>query len=280
MSAPSKCPLCGTALQPDWESCPNCPMSFLDAPPEKSALQNDNFRNFGIPLIIFGGLAWALWAFSQYMWRTAEEGTTTMTKAIVKTAATGSPTGSGVVPTDSQAIHDMVLEHDGVDRKGKAGPGASDASAPAEAASDAEQGPGTISIMPENQTPRRKAVLEWKMRGTIYDLMTLKPVPGVHMIFTDNATNSKAQIKTDEEGRYRVLLPALNGRGYLVSLSKAGYEKAYLDPGTEGVSEMSVDRRQEITKELSSLIAEPASLTPNGDTPLITDFHMAPKPQP
>lgn len=271
MKAPAKCPQCGTALQPDWESCPNCPMSFQDAPPEKSAFQNDTFRNFGIPLMIFGGLAWALWTFSQYMWRTAEDGTKTVTTSLKNAATTGSPTRSGTVPTDSQSIHDMVLEHDGVDQEGKRA-----ASAPGSEPAE-EQGPGTISIMPEKPVARPKAVVEWKMRGTIYDLLTLQPVPGVHMIFTDNVTNSKAQIKTDEQGRYKVLLPSLQGRGYLVTLSKTGYEKSYLDPGTEGVSDMPLERREEICRELSSLIAEPASLQPNGGTPLITDFHMAPK---
>lgn len=252
--APPKCPMCGTALQPEMEGCPNCPMSFHDAPPEKGAFQNDNFRNFGIPIMIFGGLAWAMWWFSQYMWRTAEEGTQTVTTAIKNTADTGSPT---TPPTGR--VNAVPAAEPPVDEE-----------PPAEAEAP------VVSVTPERRG-RGKAAIEWKMRGVIYDLITLKPVPGVHMIFTDNVTNSKAQIKTDEEGRYRVMLPSLPERGYLVSLSKPGYGKAYLDPGTEGVQEMTLDRRAEIVKELSSLIADPASLQPNGDTPLITDFHMAPK---
>ncbi|MDD5303662.1 MAG: carboxypeptidase-like regulatory domain-containing protein [Elusimicrobia bacterium] len=273
MSAPAKCPLCGTKLQPDMEGCPNCPMSFLDAPPEKSAFQNDNFRNFGLPILFFGGFAYAIWAFSQYMWRTAEKGTETVSTLAKTVAGAPAPKGGGVVPVDSKAIQGLVLEQTtGVyDPTGGEGAGR-----PAAKRAEEDEGPGTISIMPEKGA-RPKVVSEWKMRGVIYDLITLKPVPGVHMIFTDNVTNSRAQIKTDAEGRYRVLLPTLPGRGYLVTLSKTGYEKSYLDPGTEGVAEMPLERRQEIAKELSSLIAEPASLQPNSDTPLVTDFHMAPK---
>lgn len=275
MPAPAKCPLCGTSLQPEMEGCPNCPMSFQDAPPEKSAFQNDNFRNFGIPLMIFGGLAYGLWTFSHYMWRTAEEGTKTVSTTMKK-ALPSSSTGSGVVPTDSKAIQALVMEQTtGVyDPEGKEPP-PEPARLP-DGESPEEQGPGVVSIMPVKSSPA-KVVAEWRMRGVIYDLITLKPVPNVHMIFTDNVTNSRAQIKTDPEGRYRVLLPTLSGRGYLVSLSKAGYEKSYLDPGTEGVADMPMDRRLEITRELSSVIAEPASLQPNGDTPLVTDFHLAPK---
>lgn len=97
------------------------------------------------------------------------------------------------------------------------------------------------------------------------------------MTFTDNATNSRANILSDSNGRYRAILPPLRGHGYLISLSKAGYEKAYLNPGTEGVVEMSIDRRQEIVKELATAINEPASIQPASEEPLITDFHLAPK---
>lgn len=272
MSAPAQCPLCGTKLQPDWESCPSCPMSFLDAPPEKTALQNDNFRNFGIPILFFGGLAYGIWAFSQYMWRTAEQGTKAVSGALSPTA--NSPTiikGGGVVPSDSAGIQALVDEL----RVERNHPGNADP-VPDAAKTAEEEGPGIVSIMAE-KGDRPKAVFEWKMRGVVYDLLTLQPVPGVHLIFTDNMTNSRAQIMTDPQGRYRAILPALAGRGYLVSLSKTGYLKSYLDPGTEGVADMTIERRAEIAKELSSMIAEPASLQPNSDTPLVTDFHIAPK---
>lgn len=271
MSAPANCPLCGTKLQPDWESCPSCPMSFLDAPPEKTALQNDNFRNFGIPILFFGGLAYGLWAFSEYMWRTAEQGTKAVAGALSPTA--NSPTiikGGGIVPSDSAGIQGLVNEQ----RTGVYDPTGADP-LPEAVKPPVEEGPGLISIMPE-KGDRPKAVFEWRMRGVVYDLITLKPVPGAHLIFTDNTTNSRAQILTDSKGRYRAVLPSLAGRGYLVSLSKAGYLKSYLNPGTEGVADLPLERRRELVQELSSLIAEPYEVHPNSDEPLVTDFHIAP----
>ena len=270
MSAPAKCPLCGTKLQPDWESCPNCPMSFGDAPPEKSALQSDNFRNFGLPIILFGGLAYFIWAMAQYMWHTAEEGTKTVS-TIVKPAVSGLPDvkGAGVVPVNSRAIQGLVNEQ----VTGKFDPTGNVA---VQRKETEDEGPGTISIMADKGA-KDKIVREWKMRGVIYDLITLKPVPGVRMLFIDNQTNARAEIQSDAQGRYRAILPSLSGRGYIVTLSKPGYEKTYLDPGTENVADMPLARRKEIVKELSSLIGEPASLQPNSDTPLVTDFHIAPK---
>lgn len=271
MSAPAKCPLCGTKLQPDWESCPNCPMSFRDAPPQKTALQSDTFRNFGVPILLFGGLAYVLWTASQYMWRTAEESTKNVMAASMP-AASPTVTGGGVVPVDSKSIQGLVNEQ----VTGTFDPTGHMAPVETGKPDDDDDGPGAISIMPDDRL-KDKVVKEWKMRGVICDLLTLKPVPGVHVIFTDNATNSRAQILTDANGRYRTILPALAGRGYHVTLSKAGYAKTYLDPGTEGVADMPLERRAELVKELSSVIAEPSSLQPNSDTPLVTDFHMAPK---
>jgi hypothetical protein len=246
-------------------------MSFGDAPPQKTALQSDNFRNFGLPIILFGGLAYFIWAFSQYMWHTAEEGTKTVS-AAVKPSVLGLPDvkGAGVVPVNSRAIQGLVNEQ----VTGKFDPGGD---APVQRkATEEDEGPGTISIMPDRGA-KDKVVREWKMRGVIYDLLTLKPIPGVHMLFIDNQTNARAEIQSDDKGRYRAILPALPDRGYIVTLSKPGYEKTYLDPGTENVVDMPLERRKEIVKELSSLIAEPASLQPNSDTPLVTDFHLAPK---
>jgi hypothetical protein len=269
MAAPAKCPGCGTKLQPDAETCPNCPLSFQDAPPEKTALQSDTFRNFVMPALFFGGLAFAVWSMASFFWTSAENGAKTAV-AVAKTA-TGSPVikGGGVVPTDSKAIQGLVNEQ----VTGKYDPGGRVVYK--NKAADDETGPGVISVMPE-ATVKAKPVREWKMRGVIYDLVTLEPVPGVHMIFTDNETNSKAQLVTDEQGRYRIILPPLEGRGYMVSLSKHGYAKTYLDPGTEGVKEKTLDERKQLAAELATLIKEPSSVEPNSESPLVTDFHMAP----
>ncbi len=247
-------------------------MSFRDAPPEKGALQSDAFLGYYLPIILFGGLAFFVWSLAQFLWRKAEEGAKTVSTiaAPAKPVPAGPKTG-GTVPVDSRAIQGLVNEQ----VTGHFDP-SGDAPPVKRKVSGDDEGLGTISIMPDKGA-RDKIVREWKMRGVIYDLVTLLPVPDVDMIFTDNATNSRAQIRTDSLGRYRAVLPALTGSGYLVSLSKAGYAKTYLDPGTEGVAEMTVARRKELVQELSSQIMPPASLQPNSDTPLVTDFHMAPK---
>lgn len=271
MSAPAKCPGCGTKLQPDWESCPNCPMSFHDAAPQKTALQSDGFRNLVLPVLLFGGLAFFVWSIGQYLWHSAEEGAKTVQAGVKSVPIPSGGGGGGVVPVNSKAIQGLVNEQ--VTGEFDSGGVAPVNKRPS---TDDEEGTGTISIMPD-KGPKARAAREWKMRGEIRDLITLKAVPGVKMTFIDNETNSRAAIVTDGQGRYRTILPPLPGRGYLVTLEKLGYEKTYLDPGTEGVPDMPLERRKEIRKELSSLIAEPSSIEPNSETPLVTNFYIAPK---
>ncbi len=242
-------------------------MSFQDGPPQKTALQNDTFRSFGPPIILLGGMGFFIWAFGQYLWKTAE-GNTDAIPNFKPVVAKASKAG-GVVPTNSGAIQGIVNEQS----TGNYDPSGA---APDGVKKTEDDGAGAISIMAE-KTPEAKVVNEWKLRGVIYDLVTLKPLPGVSMTFTDNETNSRAVVLTDAKGRYRTILPPLTGRGYLVSLAKSGYAKTYLNPGTEGVSEMTLDRRKELTKELSTSILEPASLQPDSETPLVTNFHMAPQ---
>jgi len=238
-------------------------MSFHDAPPEKTTLQGDNFRNFGVPIIIFGGLAAVLWTYSQTMWKVVEAGVEDqpISPAPAKQASSGESVSATI-----QAKVDELAEKQG----GATG------SATAAVEADEETGPGAISIMADRGA-KSKVVTEWKLRGKVYDLGTLRPVAGARLTLTDNDTNFRAVVQTDGEGRYRTILPPLPGRGYVVTISKAGYANSYLNPGTEGVDSMPPEHRKELIKELSSVIAEPSSLEPNSDTPLVTDFHLAPK---
>ncbi|MEQ1919964.1 MAG: carboxypeptidase-like regulatory domain-containing protein [Elusimicrobiota bacterium] len=225
----------------------------MDAPPEKTAFQNDTFRSVGMPVLFFVGFAFFIWSLGQYLWRTAEEGVKTVSAGIKPAVAGASSQGGADAPQSSAPFVPTESE------------------APAE-----PEGPGTVSIM-ASEPPKTQIVREWKMRGTIYDLITLSPVPSAQLTFTDNDTNARALIQADSRGRYRAILPSLAGRGYVVTLAKPGYAKSYLDPGTEGVASMPLERRKEIVKELSSLISEPSTIEPNSGAPLVTNFYIAPQ---
>ena len=149
------------------------------------------------------------------------------------------------------------------------------------------EGSGTVSVAPVDDAPPPmvpeaakpvKAVKEWKLRGTVYDLTTLKPLAGCQLTFTDVETNRNISTRSNSEGRYRALVPSLPERGYTVKAEKSGYSPNYLDPGTEEVRAMSAAQRRELAKGLADTLAgTPATVKGVGAQPLITDFFLAPR---
>lgn len=280
MAPPSKCPGCGTKLEHDAESCPNCPWSYKEEQPQQSALKSDGFRNGVMPVVFFVGLGLFIWKMGNFFFSAVEENnrqTASETRKEQKVALAAHGIGS-VSPEDAaHAIMSGTPEDVARVTKG-AGGGERPAPTAGEAAeADSETGSGSVSVTPVAPSAVPKAAREWKLRGVVYDLVTLAPVPGATMTFTDNQTNARAQTVTDSKGRYRVILPPLEGRGYLVGIAKPGYEKTYLNPGTEGVSSMDLARREELARELASTLADPASLEPPSEEPFPTNFHLAPK---
>ncbi len=286
---PSKCPDCGTKLGFEVENCPNCPWSYKEERPEQSALKSDGFRNGVMPAVFLLGLGLFMWKMGGFFFnqveannRQTESEESAVRKAKVAQSKMTPDQAAEAIARGTAAVRAALG-----DQAAGVKPGTSHATAgrpdgAGEATvvggdDEAYSGGGSISITPVGQGPAPKAVTEWKLRGHVYDLLTLRPVSGAQIVFTDNETNFKANSTSDSTGRYRIILPPLEGRGYLVAIKKQGYAKTYLNPGTEGVAEMDRAKRKELSRELESTIQEPASLQPFSSDPLITDFHLAPQ---
>lgn len=117
---------------------------------------------------------------------------------------------------------------------------------------------------------------EWRMRGVVYDLLTLSPLPGCRVVFRDEKINALYETVTDSRGRYRMILPP-NDRGYAIDIRKEAYAAAYLDPSAEAVPLLPRGRREELARGLTGSVLSPAVLAPKGEEPLVTDFYMAPR---
>lgn len=122
-------------------------------------------------------------------------------------------------------------------------------------------------------------VREWRLRGGVYDLVTLKPVPRCAMTFADEGSTARLRSSTDSQGRYRVTVPALKNRGYAVALQCQGYASSYLNPGAEGVRAMSEEDRRSLASDLAKALDPPYTLQAYASKPLITDFFVAPLPK-
>ena len=125
--------------------------------------------------------------------------------------------------------------------------------------------------------PERADVREWRLRGVVYDLVTLKPVGKAAVTLQDPDTDRRLETMTDSRGRYRVTVPSLKRHGYNVILRHPDYAPSYLNPGAEGVAQKSEHERAELASELARSLSEPYTVHPYGSQPLVTDFFLAPR---
>ena len=258
---PETCPGCGAKLEPEMLACPSCPMSFPEDEPSSGAhpLRQTKAYAFLMPALLFAAIGAGVWYMAIGLFRLGEQNAVLETSPVLFGKPAPAPASTASSTPESSS------------------PEAS--SVPVEAEPESEPESATVSIVAQEPEKKRKPAREWRLRGRIYDLTTLQPVPGCKMVFVDEPEGRRIETRSSADGRYKVVVPSLPDRGYLVSIAKLGYSPAYLNPGTEGVTEMPHSRRLEFSKELSStLSATPYSVQAYDARPLLTDFYLAPRP--
>jgi len=270
MATPPYCPSCFVKLEPHMLACPNCPMSFPedDGPAAGSSnpLKQSRYYQFALPVLFFAALGMTIWWLASGLFRLGEENANA--PGLKLSNARPLVQGEGALSRSTE-----TSSYPPSTEKAPAYEGAGTVSiAPVE--DEAPSGTVSVAVPEPAHRKRAKVVKEWKLRGHVYDLATMKPLAGCELVFTDGET--RIRTRSNSEGNYRVIVPSLPDRGYTVTAAKGGYSPNYLDPGTEGVREMDASRRQQLAKELgATLSATPATIQGVGAEPLITDFYLA-----
>ena len=284
---PERCPGCGTKLSPEMLACPNCPMSFPEDDPSGTGvnpLKQSPYWNFVLPAMFFGALALGIWYIAIGLFHLGEENAKSVDekpnfmRSVAEEKAAAAKAAAAREGGEETTSEGAVFE--------PASPGAGPSSVKAKSAAGSDT--TVISITPADAEPSsgssappspKAAPREWKLRGRVYDLATLKPLAGVSMEFVDESSNTRRRTRTDASGAYRTIVPALDGRGYTVKAEKAGYSPNYLDPATPGVRELTPADRRALSKDLAAtLSATPATVAAESAEPLVTDFYLAPRP--
>jgi hypothetical protein len=257
-----RCPSCRTEVEDDARVCPNCPWTFpdeeLDNPPPSAVATGWS----PLPLVITGVVAVLIglgWFFVAKIYKEETSPEPAARPPVAEAPAPPAPEPAApalAAPVSSKS-------------------GKTPAPAPAPAVKE-DQEEEAVTVVKAPPPKREKPVKEWKLRGFVYDLVTLQPVPHCKITLSDVDTNAHFETATDATGRYRAILPPLADRGYLIDIAASGYVTAYLDPGTEGVRSKPAGERQGLCKELGTAVLQPASLQPRGAEPLVTDFFIAP----
>lgn len=151
--------------------------------------------------------------------------------------------------------------------------------APPPSQAPAPEEPGSMGdqlVIAQSQRSEPQAK-EWRLRGNVYDLLTLKPVKRATLTLKDNETNQSYETVTDAQGRYRTILPSLPEGGYYVSISHPDYAQSYADPSMLGMQRKSWDDRKEMAQQLQRSLDPPSQVQGWGKKPVVTDFYLAPK---
>ncbi len=283
---PDKCPGCGTKLAKDMLACPNCPMSFPEDDGTSSSgvnpLKHSPYWNFVMPALFFCAIGATIWYMGMGLFHLGEEGAKSIDEK---------PNFLRTVAEEKKAAADAAAEKaSGQTSEGAVFQPADGVTGPSSVMKKGDK-PGdettVISITPVDPSdghghdtrPPAPPPTEWKLRGHIYDLATLTPLAGVTLELVDEQTNTRRKTRTSADGLYRVIVPALSGGGYTVSVTKNGYSANYLDPATPAVRELSPADRRSLAKNLTAtLTATPVTVAAEDSAPLVTDFYLAPRP--
>jgi len=101
--------------------------------------------------------------------------------------------------------------------------------------------PPPAPVAPAPAPPPPPPATYWEFEGQVYDILTLKPVPGVEMTFYSDEGNQ--QTKSGETGRFKMRLPALKSGGYRLVADHPDYSDEYFDDAGAGFRKMPLKQR-------------------------------------
>ena len=268
-----RCPGCGNEVPADAEVCPFCPMSFRDEEATPSGGKRRSHSSLGLFALLGLGLALGVGAWQGLDWlikvaNAPEESARSVSQtAAVPAAEIPSSAGEeSAAPQSSPGLAPSLIQITPV-KEPK--PAAARAAAP----NEGDEQVGAVVMEPAVPIEEPPAA-EWRLRGTVYDLASLAPLPRCRLIFSDAQSGARYETMTDGHGRYRIIVAPLEGRGYNVRIEREGYAAAFLDDGND-FEKKDAQERLELAKALARSLKPSRPLKPEGAKPLVTDFYLA-----
>lgn len=133
---------------------------------------------------------------------------------------------------------------------------------------------------PEFHKSRAAFPAKWKISGRVYDLLTLEPVAGASVTFTNQETGKRHSAKTGKDGRYSLVLPSLKEGAYAPDVAHPAYRAGFLEDGEVPYKEQGESRRIEAAQLLrENVIMHVPVSPPEGEGALTYDAVLTPVPR-
>ncbi|MFH1725816.1 MAG: carboxypeptidase regulatory-like domain-containing protein [Elusimicrobiota bacterium] len=116
---------------------------------------------------------------------------------------------------------------------------------------------------------------EWRIRGTVFDLLTLAPVSGADVVFTDLKSGEPFRTETGPNGGYRAHLP-VRDHGFDLKIRHPGYEPKYIEDSDPSYRKLSQDRRMDLARQAARTLQHKEFVSGDRDTLLNRDYALVP----
>lgn len=149
---------------------------------------------------------------------------------------------------------------------------------PEDAEPSPEDVPDTMSTAVEPPQLRRSGpppANEWRIRGTLFDLISAEPVAGADVVFMDGSTGRQFSTGSDNKGNFRATLP-VNENGYDLSIRHAKYEQKYFEDGSPSYRKQGPEKRQRAAADLLKVLQHKDFLSAEAGGVLERDFVLIP----
>ena len=118
------------------------------------------------------------------------------------------------------------------------------------------------------------------MRGKIYDLLSLKEIPGCKIVFIHPETSARYETSTFADGGYKTTVPSLAKGGYDVAFSHPEYHSSFLMSTHQQAARLPAAQRRREAERLVGVLNKPVELSADGKKPAQSEFFLIPKKLP
>ena len=286
------CPGCRTELGPEITACPICtrPRTKYEISRAYSALRAEQKRRRRLPFIVaaylagFGSIGWLGYKFRGPLRTFAASSRARFGRFVDRATDPGHLSSH---PTEEPAAPQPSPSPSAAPEPSSPPPSAAPiarspaaAGRPAVAPAVSKDGmAGARGPAPAGDLPltAMDSSFQWALRGRVYDLLTLKPVPMIS-ISVRGSNGMMGGFATDEYGRYLVILPRLNQDGYELVSTSPGYTTAVYYESDIPYAQLSASERRDMAENARGGDLHPTPLTDIiGEESIHRDIFVVPR---